>query len=302
MFWACYAKAHVNYELNRTIFLDWSLFRSIPYSERRSAVFPGVTFLTGNCRWLTSQPNRTRSGLSNSQRTGVRGRHRRLSRAPAGPGGLSSLRCQGAESSRQRNLSAGGFQSLRARSLPEMLTPPWPLGGQPPHLPFPPHYRFSPTRDPARKHPPLTASLHTNSLWAFIPRCPTPTSVGSLYLPPRPKRGNEESAALAFPSGSAQITWHAHAASTERGFLPAGLSAWSLREPKLLSLPQCLSREEGGDLRMVPQKERPRKNCQRKAVCPSLLKPQTGNPKQHTTTTFQVKVTSCSDGLFARTV
>ena len=92
-----------------------------------------MTFLTGNCRWLTSQPNRTRSGLSNSQHAGVRGRHRRLSRAPAGPGGLSSLRCQAAESSRQRNLSAGGFQSLRARSLPEMLTPPWPLGGQPTH-------------------------------------------------------------------------------------------------------------------------------------------------------------------------
>lgn len=56
---------------------------------------------------------------------------------------------------------------------------------------------------------------------------------------------------------------------------------------------RCLSRE-GGDLRTVPQKGRPRKNCQRKAVCPSLLKPQTGNTQRwHTTTTCQVKVTSC---------
>ena len=71
-----------------------------------------MTFLTGNCRWLTSQPNRTWSGLSNSQRSSDRARHRRLSRAPAGPGGLSSLRRQGAESSRQRNSSAGGFRRV----------------------------------------------------------------------------------------------------------------------------------------------------------------------------------------------
>lgn len=39
-----------------------------------------MTFLTGNCRCTTSQPNRTWSGLSNSQCASDRARHRRLSR------------------------------------------------------------------------------------------------------------------------------------------------------------------------------------------------------------------------------